>query len=29
LASVAAAVSCWLVIPLLRRAAPEWWEKRI
>jgi MFS family permease len=29
LASVAAAVSCWLVVPLLRRAAPQWWEKRI
>ena len=25
-ASVAAAVSCWLLIPLLRRAAPQWWE---
>ncbi|HMK41140.1 MAG TPA: hypothetical protein VK451_06235 [Methyloceanibacter sp.] len=25
-ASVAAAVSCWLVVPLLRRAAPHWWD---
>lgn len=24
--SVAAAVSCWLVVPLLRRAAPHWWD---
>ncbi|MFZ2017903.1 MAG: hypothetical protein WAU90_04400 [Methyloceanibacter sp.] len=24
--SVAAAVSCWLVMPLLRRAAPHWWD---
>ena len=28
LASVIAAMSCWLVVPLLRRAAPQWWEKR-
>ena len=28
LVSVAAAMSCWLVIPVLRRAAPQWWEKR-
>jgi Na+/melibiose symporter-like transporter len=28
LASVAAATSCWLMIPVLRRAAPQWWEKR-
>ena len=25
-ASVAAALSCWLVVPLLRRAAPHWWD---
>ncbi len=24
--SVAAAASCWLVVPLLRRAAPHWWD---
>ena len=24
--SVAAAVSCWLLIPSLRRAAPQWWD---
>jgi MFS family permease len=24
--SVAAAVSCWLLVPLLRRAAPQWWD---
>ncbi len=24
--SVAAAVSCWLVVPALRRAAPHWWD---
>src|SRR6476660_5689394 len=24
-ASVAAAVSCWMVVPALRRAAPHWW----
>jgi BT1 family protein len=24
--SVAAAVSCWLLVPLLRRAAPRWWD---
>jgi MFS family permease len=24
--SVAAAVSCWLVVPLLRHAAPHWWD---
>jgi hypothetical protein len=29
LASVAAAMSCWLVVPVLRRAAPQWWEKLI
>jgi len=28
LASVVAAMSCWLVVPLLRRAAPQWWERR-
>ena len=28
-ASVAAAMSCWLVVPVLRRAAPQWWEKLI
>ena len=28
LASVVAAMSCWLVVPVLRRAAPQWWEKR-
>ena len=27
LVSVAAAMSCWLVVPVLRRAAPQWWEK--
>ena len=25
-ASVAAAVSCWALIPALRRASPQWWE---
>jgi predicted MFS family arabinose efflux permease len=25
-ASVAAAVSCWFVVPALRRAAPHWWN---
>jgi MFS family permease len=25
-ASVAAAASCWALIPLLRRAAPHWWD---
>jgi predicted MFS family arabinose efflux permease len=25
-ASVAAAVSCWMVVPALRRAAPHWWD---
>jgi Na+/melibiose symporter-like transporter len=25
-ASVAAAMSCWLVVPVLRRTAPQWWE---
>jgi Na+/melibiose symporter-like transporter len=29
LVSVAAAMSCWLVVPLLRRAAPQWWERRV
>jgi hypothetical protein len=24
--SVAAAVSCWLLVPLLRRASPHWWD---
>jgi MFS family permease len=24
--SVAAAVSCWLLVPSLRRAAPRWWD---
>ena len=24
--SVAAAVSCWLLVPVLRRAAPQWWD---
>jgi len=24
--SVAAAVSCWLLVPLLRNASPHWWE---
>jgi MFS family permease len=24
--SVAAAVSCWLLVPMLRRAAPQWWD---
>jgi predicted MFS family arabinose efflux permease len=28
LVSVAAAMSCWLIVPVLRRAAPQWWEKR-
>jgi Na+/melibiose symporter-like transporter len=27
LVSVASAMSCWLVVPVLRRAAPQWWEK--
>jgi MFS family permease len=27
-ASVAAAISCWLVVPALRRAAPHWWDYR-
>ena len=27
LVSVAAAMSCWLVVPVLRRAAPQWWER--
>ena len=27
LVSVAAAISCWLVVPVLHRAAPQWWEK--
>jgi len=26
--SVAAAVGCWLLVPLLRRAAPQWWDYR-
>jgi MFS family permease len=25
-ASVAAAMGCWLLIPTLRRAAPQWWD---
>jgi hypothetical protein len=25
----AAAVSCWLVVPALRRAAPHWWDYRV
>jgi hypothetical protein len=29
LASVAAAMSCRLVFPVLRRVAPQWWERRI
>jgi len=24
--SVAAAMSCWLLVPALRRAAPQWWQ---
>jgi predicted MFS family arabinose efflux permease len=24
--SVAAAVNCWLLVPALRRAAPQWWD---
>jgi MFS family permease len=24
--SVAAALGCWLLVPLLRRAAPQWWD---
>ena len=24
--SVAAAASCWLLVPMLRRAAPQWWD---
>jgi hypothetical protein len=24
--SVAAAMSCWLLVPALRRAGPQWWE---
>jgi hypothetical protein len=24
--SVASAASCWLLVPLLRRAAPQWWD---
>ena len=24
--SVAAAMSCWLLVPVLRRAAPQWWD---
>jgi MFS family permease len=28
LVSVVAAMSCWLVVPVLRRAAPQWWERR-
>jgi len=24
--SVAAAMSCWLLVPTLRRAAPQWWQ---
>jgi MFS family permease len=26
MASVTAAVSCWLLVPMLRRAAPRWWD---
>jgi len=26
LVSVMAAMSCWLVVPALRRAAPQWWD---
>jgi Na+/melibiose symporter-like transporter len=29
LTSVMTAMSCWLVVPTLRRAAPQWWEKCI
>ena len=25
--SVAAAMSCWLLIPAIRQAAPQWWDK--
>jgi hypothetical protein len=25
--SVAAAMSCWLFIPAIRQAAPQWWEQ--
>jgi hypothetical protein len=25
-ASVLAAMSCWLLVPALRRASPQWWE---
>jgi hypothetical protein len=25
--SVAAAMSCWLLIPAIRQAAPQWWEQ--
>jgi Na+/melibiose symporter-like transporter len=28
LVSVIAAMSCWLVVPTLRRAAPQWWDER-
>jgi len=24
--SVASAASCWLLVPMLRRAAPQWWD---
>ena len=24
--SVASAASCWLLVPVLRRAAPQWWD---
>jgi MFS family permease len=27
LVSVVAAMSCWLVVPVLHRAAPQWWER--
>jgi hypothetical protein len=25
-ASVAAALSCWFLVPVLRRLSPQWWE---
>jgi MFS family permease len=28
LVSVVAPMSCWLVVPVLRREAPQWWERR-
>lgn len=27
-ASVVTAMSCWLVVPVFRRLAPQWWERR-